>query len=119
MANALKGEVAFEVSGETYVLLLDFNALCELENDVPGLMDGTLEIRSPSVIRTVVHAGLAAHHPGLTLRDAGNLIHTLGLEVAGELVTRSFAASFPVTTGGEGRARPRKVPAKAGAGIEQ
>lgn len=118
MANIIKGEVEFEASGETYVLLLDFNALCELENDVPGLMDGTSEIKSPSAIRAVVHAGLAAHHPDLSLRDAGEIIHAVGLETAGELVRRSFAASFPAS-GGEGRSRPRKSPAKAGAGTGQ
>lgn len=115
MANPLKGEVEFEAGGETYVLLLDFNALCELETEVPGLMDGTAEIKSPSAIRAVVHAGLAAHHPALSLRDAGNLINMIGLEAAGDLVSRSFAGSFPAS-GGEEPARPRKAPAKAGAG---
>ena len=30
MPNPIKGEVAFEVEGEGYTLVLDFNALCDL-----------------------------------------------------------------------------------------
>jgi len=114
MAKTIKGEVEFEADGESYTLLLDFNALCDLEEQMPGLMDGGTEIKSPSAIRTVFHAGLAAYHSTLSLRDAGHIIHAIGLEAAGDLVKQSFAASFP--SGGDDKARPRKAPAKAGAG---
>ena len=45
MTNRIKGEVGFKIddgdlAGE-YVLLLDFNALCDLEADFPGIMDGS------------------------------------------------------------------------------
>lgn len=110
---ALKGEVGFEADGESYTLLLDFNALCDLEDSLPGLMDGTAEIKSPKAIRSVFHAGLQARHDGLTTRDAGDLIQAIGLDVAGELVAEAFSASFG--KGGEGKPRPRK--ATAGAGI--
>lgn len=116
MTNRVKGEVAFEAEGQEYVLLLDFNALCELEDEVPGLMNGTAEMASPKVIRAVFHAGLQARHSGLGLRDAGEIIQSIGLETAANLVRLAFEASFPATTGGEGQARPRKAPAKAGAG---
>lgn len=116
MANRVKGEVGFEVDGEDYVLLLDFNALCDLEDDLPGLMDGTAEIRSPKAIRRVFHAGLQAHHEGLTEREAGVLIQGLGLERAGQLVKESFAASFP-EQGGKGPARPRSGPKGSPSGI--
>ena len=118
MANALKGEVAFSVeSGDLagdYVLLLDFNALCDLEDDLPGLMDGSAAIKTPSAIRAVFHAGLQARHDGISLRDAGSIIQAIGIETAGELVSRSFEASFK--TGGEEADRPRKTPANPGAG---
>ena len=117
MTNRVKGEVAFEAEGQGYVLLLDFNALCELEDDLPGLMDGTAEIKSPKAIRTVFHAGLQARHPGIDLRDAGEIIQSIGLEAAANLVRLSFEASFPSADGGEGASRPQKAPAKAGAGI--
>lgn len=120
MVNRIKGEVGFSVDeyglAGDYVLLLDFNALCDLEGDLPGLMDGTAEIKTPSAIRTVFHAGLQAHHPEVSLRDAGNIIQALGIERAGDLVRQSFEASFSTAKGGEESNRPRKAPAKAGAG---
>ena len=92
--GAAKGEVAFEVDGQPYKLVLDFNALCDLEDEMPGLMDGTVEIKSPKAIRAVFAAGLAKHHPGLSLIDAGNLIQGVGIEKAGGYVAEAFAASF-------------------------
>ena len=117
MTNRIKGEVAFSIedgglAGE-YVLLLDFNALCDLEGDFPGIMDGQFELKSPTAIRKVFAAGLAEHHD-LTERDAGKLIHAIGLERVGELVGEAFSASFPEAA--KGTPRPRKAPAKAGAG---
>ena len=49
MVNAVKGEVAFEVEGRSYKLVLDFNALCEVE-DVLGAegMDTTVQGRASS-----------------------------------------------------------------------
>lgn len=119
MARTVKGEVAFEVEGEDYTLLLDFNALCDLEDDFPGLMDGTAEFKSPKAIRRVFHAGLAAHHPEIDERGAGDLIHALGLEQAGDIVRQSFEAAFPSAKGGDDTARPRKAQPKAGAGSER
>lgn len=116
MANKVKGQVAFEAGGQDYILLLDFNALCELEDELPGLMDGTAKIESPKAIRAVFHAGLQAHHKDIGLRDAGVIIQDIGLEEAANLIRRSFEASFPPATGGEGETRPQKAPAKAGAG---
>lgn len=116
MAGSVKGEVAFKAGGEDYILLLDFNALCDLEGELPGLMDGTAEIKSPSAIRAVFHAGLQARHPGVGIREAGDIIQDVGLAEAGDLVRRSFEASFPAAKGGEGEPRPRKAAANAGAG---
>ena len=96
-ANRLKGEVAFEADGKGYVLLLDFNALCDLEDDLPGLMDGTAEIKSPKAIRRVFHAGLYAHQPDLDVRAAGAIVQAIGLEAAAVLIKESFAASFPAS----------------------
>lgn len=110
----VKGEVPFEVAGETHVLLLDFNALCDLEEDFPGLMDGEFEMKSPKAVRKVFAVGLRARDPGITEREAGEIIHAVGVERAGALVAEAFAASFPSAKGGD--ARPRKAPAKAGAG---
>lgn len=120
MVNRIKGEVGFSIEdgdlAGDYTLLLDFNALCDLETDLPGLMDGTAEIRTPSAIRAVFHAGLQARQKDISLHDAGDIIHALGIEQAGDLVRQSFEASFSTAKGGEESARPRKASAKAGAG---
>lgn len=109
---AAKGEVVFTVEGEDYRLVLDFNALCDLEDDLPGLMSGDVEIKSPRAIRSVFAAGLARHHSGLTARDAGDLIHALGVERAAALVAQAFTASF----GSPETARPPKARPSPGAG---
>lgn len=116
MARQIKGEVGFKVDGEPHTLLLDFNALCDLEDDFPGLMDGTAQLKSPKAIRRVFHAGLAAYHPEVSEREAGAIIHAIGVEEAGDLVRRSFQSAFPDAKGGEEVDRPQKAPAKAGAG---
>ena len=112
MANPIKGEVAFEVEGEGYTLVLDFNALCDLEDDLPGLMDGSAEMKSPKAIRTVFAAGLAKYHAGLSLSDAGDLIQSIGIARAGEIVAEAFNASF----GGGETSSPRKARPSPGAG---
>ncbi|RZJ44970.1 MAG: hypothetical protein EON87_08640, partial [Brevundimonas sp.] len=118
MANPIKGEVPFTVeSGDLagdYVLLLDFNALCDLEQDFPGLMDGQFEVKSPSAIRTVFAIGLREHHGEMDERDVGRIIHAVGMSEAGRLVGEGFKAAFPEAA--QGKASPRKAPAKAGAG---
>lgn len=117
MANAVRGEVGFSLQGEAYILVLDFNALCDLEDDLPGLMAGEAEIKSPSAIRAVFHAALQARHPQIDVRGAGALIHELGLERAGELIKEAFAASYPTpASGGKGAARPRTAKSRPGAG---
>lgn len=104
MANRVKGEVGFTADGQDYTLLLDFNALCELEEVVPGLMDGTAEIKSPSAVRAVFHAALSEHHAGLDVKAAGRIIHAVGIARAGELIGEAMAASFK--TEGKEPARP-------------
>lgn len=94
MANPVRGEVSFQADGKDYVLLLDFNALCELDDLVPGLMDGGAELRSPSAIRAVFHAALHEHHPEIDLRGAGRLISVVGVERVAALIGEAMTASF-------------------------
>ena len=121
MAGSIKGELPFTVSkdegGELagdYTLLLDFNALCDLEQDFPGIMDGQFELNRPSAIRKVFAIGLRERHGEIDERTAGRIIHAVGLEEVGELVGKAFAAAFPEAA--KGTPSPRKAPAKAGAG---
>jgi hypothetical protein len=76
MANPVKGEVAFEVEGRDYKLVLDFNALCEVE-DVLGA-DG-MDLARPKAIRAIFWAALLRHHPDVTVQDAGDLIGALAV----------------------------------------
>ena len=119
MANPIKGEVPFAIPDGphkgAYVLLLDFNALCSLEDVVPGLMDGSANLGKPSAIRAVFHAALSDRHSDVTLADAGRIIHTIGLEKAAELIGQASDASFGKSEEKDG-ARPPASPAKDGAG---
>lgn len=108
MANQIKGEVALTADGKDYTLLLDFNALCELEAFVPGLMDGTAEIKSPTAVRAVFHAALSEYHSDLDVKAAGRIIHAVGIKRAGELIGEAMAASFGKSEGKE-PARPQKA----------
>jgi len=118
MAGNIKGEVGFTVDegdlAGDYILLLDFNALCDLEQDFPDIMEGKFELTSPSAIRKVFATGLAEHHPEVDERTAGKVIQQVGLSEVGRLVGEAFKASFPEAA--KGTDSPRKAPAKAGAG---
>ena len=115
IGSALKGEIPFEAGGESYRFILDFNALCDLETEIAGLMDGKAQIKSPAAIRAVFHAGLQCFHGGIDVLAAGRIIHEIGLEKAGELVRDSFKASFP-DAGDKKPKGPRPAPLRRGAG---
>lgn len=103
---AIKGEVGFSADGEDYTLVLDFNALCDLEEDYPGIMDGTFDMKSPRAVRKVFQVGLSKHHDDITEQAAGAIIQAVGIAEAAELVGRAFKASFPEAAKG-GKARPQ------------
>lgn len=102
---AIRGEVPLRVEDGPlkgdYTLLLDFNALCDLEDTVPGLMDGTAVLTKPSAIRAVFHGMFAAHHPEVKLKDAGTIVQTIGIDVAGAKVQEASQASFGTAEGGD------------------
>ena len=70
-----------------YTLRMDFNALCDAEEDFPGIMQGEVDVRSFRSIRTLVRHALAAHHPDLTDREVGEIIHGAGISDAANAVT--------------------------------
>ena len=110
MANSVRGEVAFEVEGRDYKLVLDFNALCEVE-DVLGA-DG-MDLARPKAIRAIFWAALLRHHPDVTVQDAGDLIGALGLERAGEVVAEAMNRSGLAGGDGQAAANPPKATARA------
>jgi hypothetical protein len=108
--NAVKGEVKL---GD-HTLLFDFNALCAVEEafggrslgDVLGGMgEGNVSL---STFRTLVWAGLQAHHPGTSEQVAGNIIHDAGgPQAAADALTIAFQAAMP-------EAKPDARPRRAG-----
>lgn len=88
MANPVKGEVAFEAESGVYTLVLDFNALCEIEKALGGLV-----FEGPSAIRTVFHIGMKRRHKLMTLEQAGDLIGEIGTAKAGAVLAEAMAAA--------------------------
>lgn len=105
MSNALKGEVEFEAGGETYKLVLDFNALCELE----GALTPGDDRNGPRASRATLWAALQRHHENLSLNDAGDLVAALTLPRVRELIGEAYkAAGLDEVLGGN----PLKAPAR-------
>ena len=117
MANRVKGEVAFEAEGVQHVLVLDFNAMCSLEDelDIPLAQLGeAMTGGRMSLLRSVFRAALEARQPGITSQQAGHLIQVIGLPRTTELIGEAFAAANPAVEGEQGGRPPRK--ARAGTG---
>lgn len=113
MSN-IKGDVAL---GD-YTLRMDFNALCDAEEDFPGIMQGQVSLDSFRNIRSMVRHALAAHHPDLDDRAVGDIIHEVGLEAAALAITDAMQASFGSSEASE-TANPQKAPAKTGTGTRR
>lgn len=99
VANAVKGEVPFEVEGQTYVLTFDFNAICAVEEvfDLPISQIGeklSAGMRAGD-LRTLIAAGLQQHHQGITEIDAGVLIGKFGAQQAANKLAEAMQAAFP------------------------
>lgn len=79
MANAFKGQTAVEHNGETYTLVLDFNALCSFE-DATGknALDVMAKFEagkaSVSDLRALFWSAMQDAHPSATLKDAGAIL---------------------------------------------
>jgi hypothetical protein len=114
MANAQRGEVALDINGTTYTLVLNLNALAELQSlfsserpvkvrgkgpdgkpidrwimepMVPTLEDLERWVMAGSVkhVRAMFWAALRKHHRGITLDDAGDLLEATGEQGAAAL----------------------------------
>lgn len=120
MANALKGEASFEHDGETLTLLYDAEALLTIEDelDLPLFeLFGTLrqaEVSGAQVkigtLATILRAGLARHHPGMTRAVAAEILMTNSDAVQpaiGEAMSRMMPQA-----GDAGAAHPRTPAAK-------
>ena len=91
MANPVKGEVSFSHGEEDYVLVLDVNAICDLEDQ--GIYLADLAKPTFKTLRAMIHAGLQEHHEGVTARDAGKILDGLGLGKAVDVLTKAAKAA--------------------------
>lgn len=79
MANEFKGEVGLSYDGRTYILRLDFNALCDFEGEtgknaltaLEGLERGEV---TASDLRALMWAGLRQEAPEIDLVTAGRIL---------------------------------------------
>jgi hypothetical protein len=113
MANPERGQVALTVEDRTYTLILDMNALCELEELLSTPSQAVTAAQafvaaanlSYRHVRALVWAALRRHHPDLTLSAVGDLIEAAGgPEQLFETLKRVREASDPDPV-----ARPRKA----------
>jgi len=118
MGNPLKGEVGFEAGAASFTLVYNIDALCTLEDrldlsvaEIGERMGKTMRL---GFLRAVFHAGLRAHHPEVTERQAGELISVVGLAETGDLIGKAFTLAFPEAA--KGAARPRRAGAADGTG---
>lgn len=100
MANKQLGEVPLEVNGKTYTLVMDINAICELETlfSTPERDASFVEIAervqrgSMRHVRGCLWAALRRHHKELSLEDAGALASSIS-----ELSTTMAALNASMT----------------------
>lgn len=121
-------EKRFEALGQEWVARFDFNSICELEDRTgqsffalvapflsgldardqgdPGkVMAAARAIRFKDM-RLVMHQALLAQHPEVTITDTGEIIGSIGLESAMEVVAWAIMKGMP----------SKKEGAKSGAG---
>jgi hypothetical protein len=113
MANPERGEVALTVGDRTYTLVLDLNALCELEEELStpdkvvtfGQVFLEAANYSGRACRAIAWASLRRHHSDMSMRDAADLIERAG----GIEEFFSTVGKLRKTTEPEGENRPRKA----------
>lgn len=88
MSNRQTGDVSIDVEGQPYRLVLDINALCELESML-STADRTVTFHEAMAkagtgslrhIRAAFWAALRRHHGHMTLSDVGVWIEAAGLD---------------------------------------
>lgn len=140
MTNPIKGEVGFDWRGQSWKMVLNTNARCEMEaafgrgiggmaldafglkasNEAPtgdgedalkAQMAANIQLR---YVRGFMFHGLRQFHPDVTINDVGFMIDDLGAGEALNLVDAMFAVSEPEPAAGatsaEGKAKPVRKP---------
>jgi len=103
MANRKTGEVVIEVEGQTYRLVLDMNALCELEtvlSQPDQIVTFTEALQKAGLgsafhIRAVMWAALREHHAEMSIKDVGVWITKVGLVNLSKHIGSMAATAVP------------------------
>lgn len=133
MANPQKGEVGFESEGKSYKLAFTTNCMCEVEEllgrgwfdiafelEAWAPKDGSKESEADarrrvgkmkmSTLRALFWGMLREHQPDITVKQAGELMGTLGQDKDGALglINKVFDRSMPKgAASGEGPNPPQ------------
>lgn len=76
MANPHKGEVELVVDRKTYKLDLTTNGICEAEREADASYDEIVNTMNRVMsLRALLYGALKEHHPMMTARMAGEIIH--------------------------------------------
>lgn len=124
MANREKGEVAITVDGQDYVLVLDLEALCQLE-DLLSTKDREVTFieameraqrGSARHVRAVLWASMLRHRPEAALMDASAFLTAVGgMAKLNELLLSVAASMQPDVEDLPTKGRPRRAQATSGA----
>lgn len=112
--NPMRGEAALVTDAGTYLLVLDVNAFCIVEQalDMP-LRNITDNIEknasSMSEIRALLWAALSRRHPG-TIAEAGDIMSSAGLKATRQALVDALLAAFGVAKEGGESVDPPKPP---------
>jgi len=111
VSNAIKGEVTLLHAGKSYIMVLDFNALAEFEDEVGAnalALIQTPDKMSARQVRALFWAGLKQRQPDVTLEDAGRIL-TSNFDKMGEALGAAFPDAEPEKPAGKPvRARARR-----------
>lgn len=113
------GEVSFPDGEETITIAFDINTICTLEGALA--MDGE-EIaarlgtdKRVSFLRTLLWGGLQQHHAGVTMLEAGKLIHRHRVAEIRQHVLAAIVAAFPAAEDADTEGDPPAPPTEAAA----
>lgn len=119
VANREKGEIAIAVGDKEYVLVLDFEAMCQLEErlstdagkDVTFIeVMAKAERGSMRHMRAVFWAALLRHQPDMTFQDASALVMELGgVQGLNDTLLSVAQASQPTKAETKGSKRPQRA----------
>jgi hypothetical protein len=95
MPNPHRGEATFQIDGKEHLVIIDYNAMAEIQEDTGvSLMDrAAAEKKSFSFLRSALARGLSHHGARYTPAQAGDLIgsHMEDLAEIGQAIGRAIS----------------------------